>query len=480
MSIDRRRFLFLVLFCALIATGLAVYAVTLAFAWDEGFHVLTAELISEGKKPYIDFCFPQTPLNAYWNAFWILIFGASWKTIHVVAAMGSAVATLLTADFVLRKFRAPEWRLPAALTVACLIGTNVAVIQFGTIGQAYGLCLFLIVVAFRLVVIAVDRGWIWAALAGLFAGAAAASSLLTAPVAPVSLLWMLFYNRVGGRWSKSVAFVVSAAVPFIPVAVLFAAGPKQTWFNIIQYHLLFRQVEWEGAIAHDAGVITDWLVTPQALILIFLSLAWLIYGRKTEERPRRAELYLCLWLAVAEALHISTAHPTFQRYYLFTAPFLSVAAVAGLYQIAIRLNPSTRPLLPTLIVSILVVLNGGKAVVDNLDDFNWKDFDNLARKISEVTPANATVLGDEHIYFLTRRRVPFGMELADSHKLSLSPQLMTLYHLVSRPELSKRIKAGEFATVETCDDDTITKEKLPDLFSQRADLDNCSVFWGKK
>ncbi|HLJ48743.1 MAG TPA: hypothetical protein VKU01_22155 [Bryobacteraceae bacterium] len=480
MSIERRRLFYLILFCLLIAAGLAAYAVTFAFAWDEGFHVLTAELISEGKRPYIDFCFPQTPLNAYWNALWILIFGASWKAIHVVAAMGAAVATLLASDFVLRRFRIPEWRFPAALTVACLVGTNVAVIQFGTIGQAYGLCLFLIVLAFRLVVEAVDRGWFFAALSGLAAGTAAASSLLTAPVAPVSLLWILFYNRAGGRWSKFAAFVVGAAIPFIPVAMLFAAGPKQTWFNIIQYHLLYRKVEWEGAIAHDAGVLTDWIVTPQALILIFLSLAWLIYGRQTEERPRRAEMYLCLWLAVTEALHISNAHPTFQRYYLFTVPFLAIPAVAGLYQVAVRLNPATRPVLPTLLVAVLVVLNGGKTVWENREDFSWKDFDGLARKVDEVTPRNAMVLGDEHIYFLTRRPVPSGMELADSHKLSLSPQLMSLYHLISRAELSKKIKAGAFATVETCDDDTVTKEGLPDLYSQKSEMDNCTVFWGWK
>lgn len=40
-----------------------VYAQTPAFTDDEGFH-LAAQLIKAGLRPYLDFCFDQTPLNA--------------------------------------------------------------------------------------------------------------------------------------------------------------------------------------------------------------------------------------------------------------------------------------------------------------------------------------------------------------------------------------------------------------------------------
>ena len=46
---------------------LLVYSQTAAFAWDEGYHVLAAQLIARGKRPYLDFFFPQAPLNAYWS-----------------------------------------------------------------------------------------------------------------------------------------------------------------------------------------------------------------------------------------------------------------------------------------------------------------------------------------------------------------------------------------------------------------------------
>ncbi|HMB35089.1 MAG TPA: hypothetical protein VKV41_13705, partial [Methylomirabilota bacterium] len=49
----------------LYAAAFLVYSQTRAFAWDESYHLLAAQLILAGKTPYLDFCFPQSPLNAY-------------------------------------------------------------------------------------------------------------------------------------------------------------------------------------------------------------------------------------------------------------------------------------------------------------------------------------------------------------------------------------------------------------------------------
>jgi hypothetical protein len=59
----------------LAAAALITYSQTRAFVWDEGFHLVAAALIAHGKTPYVDFCFPQTPINAYFNAALIRVFG---------------------------------------------------------------------------------------------------------------------------------------------------------------------------------------------------------------------------------------------------------------------------------------------------------------------------------------------------------------------------------------------------------------------
>src|SRR5712675_370746 len=118
---DARRYQWLCGATVLIGAVLVVYSQTLSLTWDEGFHVLAAQLINAGKRPYLDFLFAQTPLNAYWNAFTMRLFGQSWHTVHAMAALESAAAVMLAADYVFRRFPVGSWRLPAALTTALLV-----------------------------------------------------------------------------------------------------------------------------------------------------------------------------------------------------------------------------------------------------------------------------------------------------------------------------------------------------------------------
>src|ERR1700686_2882628 len=185
--------------CAALLGGLLLlYSQTLAFAWDEGFHLESAQLIALGRRPYLDFCLAQTPLNAYWNSLWLRLFHNSWHAVHAVAALLTTAAVILAADFLRTRFRIPGWKLASVLVVLSLAGGNQMVVEFGVVGQAYGLALFLIVAAFRSAVLAVERGSaLLSGLAGFLSAAAAGSTLLTAPVAPVLLLWILFYSRPG-------------------------------------------------------------------------------------------------------------------------------------------------------------------------------------------------------------------------------------------------------------------------------------------
>src|ERR1700722_9919424 len=99
----------------LLAAGLLFFSQMDAFVWDEGFHLLTAQLITRGERPYLDFNFSQTPLNAYWNALWMILFGQSWRVPHAIAALMTAGAIMMTADFLFFRFPVVPWRFAAAL-----------------------------------------------------------------------------------------------------------------------------------------------------------------------------------------------------------------------------------------------------------------------------------------------------------------------------------------------------------------------------
>ena len=458
-----------------IAALMLWYSQTRAFSWDEGYHLLAAKLVKDGKRLYLDFCFPQPPLNTYWNAGWMRIFGESWRAIHAIAALLCCGAAWLAAGFARTRFPEKAWRGVVAMAVLLATGLNVLIVQFGAIGQAYALTLVLIVAAFRLAVKAVERergGF--AALTGLAAGCGASATLLSAPVGIVLLVWLVVYNQTGSRWTKAAALIAGEAAAFLPLLWLFVQDPRRVWFNVVEYELLFRQVEWEGAYAHDAKIWLAWLDSSHGLVLGLLALGGLLFVKYRSQWPRerRAEFYLCGWLAGVLMLHISNAHPTFPQYYMLAVPFLAILAAAGVYAI----GASWRP-----VIALALILAAGLAkTIAQENAWTWSYIEPVAKQVERVTPPGAPILADENIYFLTHRTPPEAMELTDSHKLSFPKDRAAWLHLASEDEVNRRIRAGEFATVESCGEYESFDETAAEVYRQQAKVAECKVYWERK
>jgi len=466
----------------LLLAGLVVYSQIQAFSWDEGFHLLAASLIRSGKKPYLDFCFPQTPLNAYFYAAWMRVFGESWRAMHVVASILTAGAILLTADYFYSRFPVQAWRLPGAIAVALFMGLNNSVVFFGTIAQAYALCLFLLICSFRVAVKAVSSSnATLAGLAGLLVSASAASSLLTALAVPVLLIWILIANRVGNHWLKGGSFLVAGVIPFLPVIWLFAQSARVVLFNVIGYQIFGRRARWAGATTHDLNVLTSWVDSGSALLLGLLAVACLVFMARKTQWPRalRSEYYLCAWLSLAMALEIGIAHPTFTWYFVFTVPFLAILAVTGLYEVAARLMPGTRPGWSVAAVALLLCLSFGRALREDSDEMSWPTMENIARKIVDVTPSGGEIWAGEQFFFLTRRPVPEGMEFQASQKLDMPLSEAGPLHILPLWEFENRVKSRFYDTIEICDDDRVKELGLHALYSNSEETGACTIFWSK-
>jgi len=461
--------------------GLIAYSQTLAYTGDEGFHFLVDQLIRSGMRPYLDFCYPQASLNNYWNAMWMGVFGESWRAIHVITALLVAAAVLLMADFLFRRFPVASWQLAVALAVVVAAGLNQVVVEYGTLGQAYGMCLFATAAAFRCAIAAAGRGRPWMALAaGFFAGVAAASSLLCAAAAPVLLLWIFFRSREGNRWWKAAAVAAGTVIPFAPTLWLFAKGPSQVWFNLVQYHVFFRKLYWPDTTRHDLEVVTGCLDCGQALTLGLLALGGVAFlaGRSQWPRTLRSELYLCGWLSLGLMAEVVTAHPTFPRYFLLAVPFLGPLAAVGIYAAASRLLDSGRPLWPVLLLAVLAAAGLARSLYDRRDMRTWPEYEAMARKVLQVTPKDGSIWADEQMHFLTHKRPSPGLEFGYSQKVNLPAAKLALLHIVPEAEVNRRVKARMFPTVFTCDDDDIQDLGLNNLYSHKAEMDDCTVFWG--
>jgi hypothetical protein len=463
------------------AAGLFFYAETRAFTWDESYHLVAAQLILAGRQPYLDFCFPQSPLNAYWNALWMAAFGQTWRVAHVAATLLTIAAVLLTARHVARRFPATEWRFPAAVAAGAMLGLNSLVFRYAPVAQPYAMCLFTLTLAFCCCVRSPDRiGALAAFGAGLFAGAAAASSLLAAIATPVLLVWMLAHNRVGSRSGKTAAFLAGAAIPFLPVLRLFYQGPRQTVFNLFQYHVFYRKLYWAEPTQHDIEILTSWTVSAPALALVALG----VFGLWTAMRQRgwpealRSELALCAWLAVALAAESALAHPTFAQYFLLTVPFMAILGAAGLCAAGSRLVSSGQERILVRIAIPILALWLCRNLYDHREDANWSVYQRIASKIEQVTPPGALTFANEPIYFLMRRAPPPGFELYYTHKLQLPAADRALFHILTEDELRDELASGRFASAYSCE--TEADFGAARLYRQHETIEDCEVYWDFK
>ncbi len=178
-------------------------------------------------------------------------------------------------------------------------------------------------------------------------------------------------------------------------------------------------------------------------------------------------------------VYIATAHPTFGRYFVFMIPFTAVLAAVGLYSVGSRLAAPDRPFWPAAVAIALIALSLGKALFDDRASEQWKDYQEIADKVKQVTPPHKLYFADELVYFLLHQIPPTGMEFSYSRKLQLPADQERLYHVVSNAEFKKQIAAGSFYTVENCKDDVIDEFKLDDLFPNKKDIGDCSCLLGR-
>ena len=464
-----------------ISAVLLTYARSFAFARDEGYHLVAAWLIAHGKQPYIDFVFPQTPLNAYWNAILLRVFGVSWRVPHTAASLLTSCAVATIAVWVFRRTEAPPaWRAACAITAAVFTGFNTAIMDFHAL-QAYALCLVGGVSSLALIMSSVDRrSLVRPFMGGLGAGTAAASSLLTAPAGPILLIWMMTVNRAGSRIAKAAAFIVGFAIPSIPLLRLLIESPHNVFFGFVQYQLLYRKVEWDGASLHNLGEILSWGDSSQAVLLVLLAAAAIFYVRRSNTpRSVKAELWLCAILAVTIGAWLLVARPTYTRYYLLTVPYLAILAARGFYEVSIRLVARPRPAVAAGILCFVLCWGLTDAIFSERDDLKWGDIEKVSAKVQSVTPPEGTLLADEVVYFALNRQPPSGMELQDSHKLRFEGAEAMRLHLVSHARLDTMIKAGRFDTIEMCDEDEADGLDLASLYSKSDSAGSCKIYWSR-
>src|SRR6267378_6595023 len=117
----RQRFpLQLLIVVAIFELGLLVYSQAVAYWGDESLHLVAAQLMNAGRKPYLDFFYQHPPLFAWLIAVSMRVFGENWRVVHVLSALLTGGCVLLTAVYVFTRVRAAKLQLQSAVLATLL------------------------------------------------------------------------------------------------------------------------------------------------------------------------------------------------------------------------------------------------------------------------------------------------------------------------------------------------------------------------
>jgi len=397
------------------------YSQLYAYVGDESFHLLAAQLIGAGKRPYLDFFYQHPPLHAYLTA-GLFHLSETWRISHAVSALAVSLAAVLASRYARDLFVEESARFTAGVLTMIFFAANCYALIFATTGLPYGFCLMCSMAALFFSRPSDRRMHVFAA--GLFAGAAAASNLLTLPVLAVVLARILMRDRL-----LVLVFVAGAAFAFTPLIILFAQGPDQVFFNLVGYHLVDRpSLGW----GFNVREMIAWFWSVQGATLTVLAILANCFRRESWERGRHAgslppilanwfrrdeEVRWCTWTALVLIALISSAKTTSSFYLLLALPFMTVLAAVGAVELAHRARSRvairTRSQVVIVLVAVMYLagLSGMKYVWRWQAPYgDYRNVEMIARELEACTQGSGNYYAPEAVYFSAHRLPPPGLE----------------------------------------------------------------------
>jgi Dolichyl-phosphate-mannose-protein mannosyltransferase len=457
-------------------------------AWsDEGVFLLAAQLINAGRRPYFDFHCPHPPTYFYLVAWWMRVFGQSWRAAHVFSALLSGGAIALVAGYVLSRRSECPWRLAAALLAAALMGLHPIVLRAGVIGQYYGLLMLLIVGAYWLTVAAIDRSARFTVLPGLITGAALSTSFLSAPIFPILLIWTAARASASERWKRSGWFLTGTAIPLIPLFWMAAHGFSYVVYNVFLYQVLYRSLGfWEHAdiTAWNLKVLRDWIVSPWNFFPVLCALAgYLLIS--SNSRAMRHERRLCGWLAAGLAIYLALPRPTFLQYFVVVTPFLSILAAFAVADLGASVWASPSPYWSLGAVALFVCVWAARyrshPTLPVLRSGDWREAEMVAREVNHVTAPGAPIYANEDwIYFAAGRNPPPGLEHSFARDRKVPPQAAMLLHFTPQEQFDRWLAEGRYDTVVvTADSGEARRVDLNSIYRENSTIGDYIIFWDR-
>jgi hypothetical protein len=423
---------------------------------DEGFYTYAFRLVAEGKVPYRDFSYIESPALPYYYATLLALPGITMRSVRVLSMFTGLAALLL----LVRAARRAGGKTASAVA-AILLFANPHLAEWFTRDVTYPLITLLLALAIRVELsswpVAVRTGA--QALLLALGGATKASMGLVALVWLGGLLWIRRQDRRAVLFGTGgfLAGLLVAVVPFV------LADPSAFWFNIVSVpfsrghlfpfmHKVDRLDQWLefGAGQKILAARTVLLWNLPALALALLSLR-----RRSKGAPRGegslgpATLPVGAALTAGALFHLLVPSPAYPNYQFMLVPALTVLVALRFTRLEPVGNLAPARFGAAALVVILGALHWMGGV--NPDEVGleigaWRHGPQreLTRLVAEIVPPDGRLLTDYlPVAVDADRRVVPGNEAGRSSMMpDLPEEQARAMHVLNRRSFVNVLRTG--------------------------------------
>jgi hypothetical protein len=311
----RNAYIVVMLTFAVYSAGLAYYAATRPIDGDEGFYATASRLVWQGKAPYRDFFYQQSPLLPYLYSWMWAVHPQSLVAMRLISAACGSIAVLLWGVCLVSLKRLPP---NLALATFAAVILNPYWVSWNVVVKTFSVANLLMTVATICIYGALHSTRLrWYFAAGLALGACTSVRSFYGPVLLVVLGRLFYRDRQTSKlpYQKTLTFLVGSICGLLLMIVSFVRDPQAFLFNNIRYHQLDAgYILWNGKIVegyqsfrHTILVYFDTIVVrllgahPYLTISIVLSVVggvsvWKL--KKSDEGPYNDADYLYFQVAL--------------------------------------------------------------------------------------------------------------------------------------------------------------------------------------
>jgi len=418
---------------------------------DEGWYLYASRLVYDGKLPYIDFSYTQSPLLPYIYGIPQLLFGPSLY----MGRLTSLFFGLLTCVFTAKLAEKLVGKMGAVIALA-LLCSSLTTIYYFTIVKTYALTSFLIIFSLYLSFGSNRRNPLKIMLPIFVMCLAVGVRLSVLPALLLLMLYLVYTERknIGAVVLGISTGLVTCGILFVPLLLM---NKDVSIFNLIGNHVASLEYRGLGAILRQKASTVVELVrvyfTIVALVVVGLILHF--YGC-SKSSTGNTKYYLLLFLIVLSVCAVQLIPtPTYVEYGVILVPVVSILAAFGfnkIYTHSIE-NPirNTLLLIMTLVILIPTILTGFKDVRLGLgeEEKPISQIEEMGYYIKSHTPADGNLLAfSTYVAIAADRKVLPGFEMSIfSYYADWSTDKAREYHVINRDLLNEYIESKSAAAI---------------------------------